>query len=68
LSEYAKELSAALDVPEDAIVASNITEAKAKLSSLLENASEVSDKLIRFSLAQKERADRMMHYIEGSVL
>lgn len=67
LTEYARELAEALGLPEDALLAKNITEAKAKLASLLKDPEKISDKLVHFSIDQKAKAEKMMSEIEKAV-
>ncbi len=67
LTEYARELAAALGLHEDALLAKNITEAKAKLAALLKDPEKISDKLVHFSIDQKAKAEKMMSEIEKAV-
>jgi len=67
LTEYARELAATLGVPQDALLAKNITEAKAKLAALLKDSEKISNELVRFSIEQKKRAEEMMAEIERAV-
>ncbi|HAR40560.1 MAG TPA: polysaccharide pyruvyl transferase CsaB [Coprothermobacter sp.] len=67
LTEYARELAATLGVPQDALLAKNITEAKAKLAALLKDPEKISNELVRFSIEQKKRAEEMMAEIESAV-
>jgi len=56
LTEYARELAATLGVPQDALLAKNITEAKAKLAALLKDSEKISNELVRFSIEQKKKS------------
>lgn len=67
LTEYARELAATLGVTQDALLAKNITEAKAKLAALLKDSEKISNELVRFSIEQKKRAEEMMAEIERAV-